>query len=131
MPEDSAKNRLLVSVHYYTPSTYCILSEDANWGKVKNSWGTAADRKLLDDTFAKMKKFVDAGYGVIIGEYGVSTKKDGSKKEGMEEWMTAVLDNCDKYNYVPMLWDCNTFFHKSGTLGFTDPAIAEVYKNRK
>lgn len=131
MPKDSAQNRLLISVHYYTPSTYCILSEDANWGKVKNSWGTAQDKKLLDDNFAKMKKFVDAGYGVIIGEYGVSKTKSGAKKEGMEAWMTAILDNCDKYNYVPMLWDCNTFFHKDGKLGFTDPEIAAVYKDRK
>lgn len=132
MPEDKAKNKLLVSVHYYTPSTYCILSENASWGRVKNEWGNnKQDRKLLDDNFAKMKKFVDEGYGVIIGEYGVSKKKDGSKKEGMEEWMTAILDNCDNYNYVPMLWDCNTFFHKTGNLGFTDPEIAEVYKNRK
>lgn len=128
MPKDVTQNKLLISVHYYTPSTYCIINEDVSWGKNKVSWGTKQDVKLLDNNFAKMKKFVDAGYGVIIGEYGVTKQKNGEKKEGMEAWLTAVLDNCDKYNYCPMLWDCNTFFKKSGTLGFIDPEVAAVYK---
>lgn len=131
MPEDKANKKLLISVHYYTPSTYCILSEDANWGKVKNSWGTPQDIKMMDGYFAKMKKFVDAGYGVIIGEYGVAKTKDGKMKEGMVQWLDNVLVNCDKYNYVPMLWDCNTFFKKTGKLGFEDKELAEVYLNHK
>lgn len=130
MPTDKVKNRLLVSVHYYTPSTYCILDKDASWGKVRNSWGTDADYKSMDGYFAKMKKFVDEGYGVIIGEYGVSKDSKQNKKEGMEQWLTNVLDNCDKYNYCPMLWDCNTFFFKREPMGFRDESVGNVYKNR-
>lgn len=131
MPTDTAENKLFISVHYYTPSTYCILSENASWGAVKNSWGTKPDYKLMNDNFAKMKKFTDQGYGVIIGEYGVAKTKDGEMKKGMCEWITNILDNSDKYNYVPMLWDCNTFFKKTGKLGFYDEALANVYKNRE
>lgn len=131
MPSDTANQRLLVSVHYYTPSTYCILNEDASWGKCKNSWGTPADIKLMDSYFAKMKKFVDQGYGVIIGEYGVTKTKDGKMKEGMIQWIENILDNCDKYNYVPMLWDCNTFFKKTGKLGFETKELADLYLSRK
>lgn len=130
MPTDKVKNRLLVSVHYYTPSTYCILDKDASWGKVRNSWGTDADYKSMDGYFAKMKKFVDEGYGVIIGEYGVSKDSKQNKKEGMEQWLTNVLDNCDKYNYCPMLWDCNSFFFKREPMGFRDESVGNVYKNR-
>lgn len=130
MPADKVKNRLLVSVHYYTPSTYCILDKDASWGKVRNSWGTDADYKSMDGYFAKMKKFVDEGYGIIIGEYGVSKDSKQNKKEGMEQWLTNVLDNCDKYNYCPMLWDCNTFFFKREPMGFRDESVGNVYKNR-
>lgn len=130
MPADKVKNRLLVSVHYYTPSTYCILDKDASWGKVRNSWGTDADYKSMDGYFAKMKKFVDEGYGVIIGEYGVSKDSKQNKKEGMEQWLTNVLDNCDKYNYCPMLWDCNSFFFKREPMGFRDESVGNVYKNR-
>lgn len=130
MPTDSVKNRLLVSVHYYTPSTYCILDKDASWGKVKNSWGTQSDYDSMNANFAKMKKFVDEGYGVIIGEYGVAKNSNQTKKDGMEAWLTNVLDNCDEYNYCPMLWDCNTFFFKREPMGFRDEEIANVYKNR-
>lgn len=130
MPVDTVPGRLLVSVHYYTPSTYCILEKDASWGKVRNSWGTTKDYSGMNSLFAKMKKFTDAGYGVVIGEYGVTRNAEKKKKEGMELWLTNVLDNCDKYNYCPMLWDCNTFFAKQVPMGFRDPDVKAVYENR-
>lgn len=130
MPADKVQNRLLISVHYYTPSTYCIINEDVSWGKNKTSWGTAADIRLMNDNFAKMKKFVDAGYGVIIGEYGVARQKNGNPKDGMVDWLSGVLDNCDKFNYCPVLWDCNTFFSKNSPLGFSDSKLAELYQSR-
>lgn len=130
MPADVVEKRLLISVHYYTPSTYCIINEDVNWGKNKTSWGTDADKRLMNNNFAKMKKFVNAGYGVIIGEYGVTKQKNGNPKEGMADWLTGVLDNCAEYNYCPVLWDCNTFFSKTAPLGFSDSELAELYLSR-
>lgn len=131
MPEDKVQNRLLISVHYYTPSTYCIINEDVIWGKNKTSWGTKQDVKLMNDNFSRMKKFTDKGYGVIIGEYGVTREKNGTTKDGTVDWMANVLDNCDKFNYCPMLWDCNTFFKKTGKMGFDNPEMSELYLNRQ
>lgn len=131
MPEDKVQNRLLISVHYYTPSTYCIINEDVSWGKNKTSWGTKQDVKLMNDNFSRMKKFTDKGYGVIIGEYGVTREKNGTTKDGTVDWMANVLDNCDKFNYCPMLWDCNTFFKKTGKMGFDNPEMSELYLNRQ
>lgn len=128
MPEDKAKNRLLISVHYYTPSTYCILSEDASWGKCKNTWGTEQDYRLMKNQLSKMKKFVDAGYGVIIGEYGVAWQKDGKPKENYDLFMKGVVDLSEEYNYCPMLWDCNGFFKKREPMGFISPEAAAIYK---
>ncbi|MCR4742943.1 MAG: glycoside hydrolase family 5 protein [Treponema sp.] len=133
MPDDNSNSvsKLIISVHYYEPSTYTILSADASWGKCQNSWGTQSEINELKKKIAKMNSFYKTGYGVIIGEYGVATKSDGSKKDGMETWMTSILDVCDQENFCPMLWDCNTFFKKKGdTLGFTDSEIAAVYLNR-
>jgi len=131
MPKDSTNSiqKLIISVHYYTPSTYCILSEDASWGQVQSSWGSVFDYLNMNRDFYKMTQFIEAGYGVIIGEYGVAMK-DKKKKDGMEKWLTEVLDNCDTYNYCPFLWDCNSFFKKNGTLGFTDAEVGAVYKGR-
>ena len=45
--------------------------------------------------------------------------------------MSSVVDICEKYNFVPMLWDCNTFFKKTGKLGFENEELAKVYLDRK
>ncbi|MCR4742939.1 MAG: glycoside hydrolase family 5 protein [Treponema sp.] len=138
MPSDSSNTvqKLIVSVHYYLPATYAIADKSSNsWG-YSDTWGTDAEILAQNEYFYKLKTFVDKGYGVIIGEYGAASKDDGdedviTKKDGMEEWMTNILDNSDKYNYCPFLWDCNTFFKKDGSqLGFTDSEIADVYDGR-
>lgn len=129
MPTDSVKNRLLISVHYYTPSTYCILSENASWGAVKNSWGTKADCKLMKDNLAKMQKFTENGYGVIIGEYGVAWTKSGEIKAGTDLFLKNMVELCEEYNYCPMLWDCNGLYKKDpkAKLGFFNSDIANIY----
>ena len=40
LPTDTVPNRLLISVHYYTPWQFVGLSEDAGWGKMIPTWGT-------------------------------------------------------------------------------------------
>lgn len=128
MPKDTVPNRLLVSVHYYTPSTFCILSEDASWGKVKNSWGTDMEYKVMRNLFSKMQPFVDKGYGVVIGEYGVAFKKGGGLKEGYDLWLKSVVDLSEEYNFCPVLWDCNGLFKKTKPIGFINDDVAAVYK---
>lgn len=136
MPKDPTNTvqKLLVSVHFYEPSTYSILEEDAPWGKVADTWGTDAEVAAQNASFAQMKRFVEQGYGVLIGEYGVARLKqsDGSliRKNNDVEWIKNILDNCDKYNYCPFLWDCNGYFKKSGKIGFADEDVAAIYKNR-
>lgn len=105
MPTDTAKNKLLVSVHYYDPSGYCINTSLA-------SWGTKQDYTNMNESLAKMTKFTDAGYGVIIGEYGVLIESDNQLKDNTMDYFTNFLNNCDIYGYVPMLWDCNNQFNR-------------------
>lgn len=105
MPTDTAKNKLLVSVHYYDPSGYCINTSLA-------SWGTKQDYTNMNESLAKMTKFTEAGYGVIIGEYGVLIESDNQLKENTMDYFTNFLNNCDIYGYVPMLWDCSNQFNR-------------------
>jgi endoglucanase len=105
MPEDSAANKLLISVHYYDPSGYCINSSIS-------SWGTKDDYDDQNRMLAKMQKFSTQGYGVVIGEYGV-LMEDGSRKDGMESYVANLLDNCDLYGYCPVLWDCNNLYSRT------------------
>ena len=84
LPTDLVANRLMVEVHYYTPSNFCIITEDASWGKMVYYWGkdfhsktdskhnaTWGEEAAVDSLFKLMKnQFVDKGIPVILGEYG-------------------------------------------------------------
>ncbi len=98
MPTDTAENKLLISVHYYDPSGYCIFPS-------LSTWGTKSDFQDMMDGVKKMEKFTAAGYGVIIGECGAIQLEDGELKEGATEWAEFFLENCDLYGYCPVLWD--------------------------
>ncbi len=121
MPSDSAQSKLLISVHHYDPSGYCIFDSIA-------SWGTRDDYEDMNATLAKMQKFTDAGYGVIIGEYGVvSASAEGGLKEGAPEYTANLLDNCNLYGYVPMLWDTN-FLYSRAECRIADNDMMRLYQ---
>ena len=82
MPMDNSNSiqKLIISVHYYSPPQYAILSENANWGRVMTDWGTDSQVSALKNQLKKMEKFTKAGYGVIIGEYGVAMLKNNDGK---------------------------------------------------
>ena len=121
IPEDTAKNKLLVSVHYYTPSGYTLEEGISNWG-------TAHDYEEQNGLLQLMTKFTEKGVGVIIGEYGALPV--GNKiKEGTERFTSNFLDNCDYYGYVPVLWDCNGLFKRTeGKIA--DEAMSKLFKDR-
>ncbi|MCD7708817.1 MAG: cellulase family glycosylhydrolase [Clostridiales bacterium] len=123
MPTDTAENgttKLSVSIHYYTPSTYCIADSSSTWG-YDDTWGTSADIQALHDNLDKMKKFTDAGYGVIIGEFGVTS----TTKDGIADFTREVMTYGAKCGYVPVLWDTNTYYNRTaGQMKYKD--IAQV-----
>lgn len=122
MPTDTAQNKLLVSVHYYTPFSYCGSAS-------LSSWGTVKQYNQQNDLLAMMTKFTDAGYGVIIGEYAVALKEDGSVKNNTCDFINNFLNNCDIYGYCPMLWDCSSLFVRRN-LSWLDPEVEELFKSR-
>lgn len=123
MPTDSAQNKLLVSVHYYTPWGFC-------GGSSVSRWGTVREIRDMNKNLELMTRFVDNGYGVVIGEYATGPGEDGQKKgEYALNWTNNFLDNCDLYNYCPMLWDTNTFF-KRDIHAFADPEWKALYAAR-
>lgn len=121
MPEDTAKDKLIVSVHYYTPWDYCGT-------KSVNQWGSPQDYDEQNNLLQKMTKFTEKGYGVIIGEYAVLV--DGSNpKPDTDLFYNNFLNNCDLYNYCPMLWDCNNLYRRNS--GFiSDESMSKLFKER-
>lgn len=121
MPTDSAQNKLLVSVHYYTPWNYCGTESVENWG-------TVDDLKEQNMLLEKMSKFTEQGYGVVIGEYAVIPTEQGIK-ENTDDYVKNFLNNCDLYGYCPMLWDCSDFYIRK-ELRFADDELKEIYALR-
>lgn len=122
MPSDSAQNKLLVSVHYYEPFSYCGSASLSSWGTIKHY-------EKQNELLKMMTKFTDAGYGVIFGEYAVALNGDGSVKDNTCDFINNFLDNCDLYNYCPVLWDCSSLFKRS-TLSWIDTDVEALYKAR-
>ena len=88
MPTDETANRLMAEIHYYTPYQYCLMSEDADWGKMFYYWGagyhsttdternaTWGEESDVDNYMGLMKtRFVDNGIPVIMGEFAVARR---------------------------------------------------------
>ena len=125
MPQDSATNRLMVSVHYYGPWSYC----GASSAKGATLWGRKKDFEQMYSVLSRMKKFTGAGYGVVIGEYGALTGSDGVMKKNAPAYHEAFLNCCDALDLGNCLWDCSGFFVRK-KLKIVEEEMAAVYAGR-
>jgi len=106
MPVDTIENRIILSLHYYTPWNFC--------GGNSTNWGSANDRNTLNNLFNKVKvNVIDRGYPLILGEYAVnlynmqnnnytSTPKNTASRR---DWMLSVTQKCVDLGICPVLWD--------------------------
>ncbi len=103
LPYDPA-GRYAVSVHYYTPALFCILEEDADWGKMQPYWGSDSDYDELYKFMDMMKtNFIDKGIPVIIGEYGCPEKN--KDPDSVVRFISSVCKAAYERQMCPVLWD--------------------------
>lgn len=123
MPKDTEENgisKLSVSVHYYSPWEYC---GDGKFGTVY----TNGDKQNHKTQFALMRRnFVEKGYGVMIGEYGVCNPRQDQVVEYLNDVLDAMLSN----SCLPVLWDTpGTYFdRKACKMKYRD--VAELFNFR-
>ncbi|MGN0431829.1 MAG: cellulase family glycosylhydrolase [Lachnospiraceae bacterium] len=118
MPTDTVEDRLLLSVHYYDPSGYCL------WNS-QESWGSKTEYEDMQAKLSMLQKFTEQGYGIIIGEYGVLEQQNGLRPDTVK-YTESFLDLCDLYGYCPVLWDTNvTFNRRQGKILFDE--VAQMY----
>jgi endoglucanase len=120
LPEDTVENRLLLSVHYYTPWSY--VGDRAG----VSDWGTVAEVEEMNGLLARLTKFTEMGYGLVIGEWGVLDNDGDDRLFFFENF----LDNCDLHGYAPMLWDTGGLFDRWATMSIRAPEIAELFLSR-
>ncbi len=127
MPTDPA-GRCAVSVHYYNPSTFAILTEDASWGKAQPTWGTDAEVKELIKYMDMLKTgFVDKGIPVIIGEYGCPT--ENKELESVRLFLTSVCREAYERGMCPVLWSTPGGHYDRNTYKMIDEELAVFFKN--
>jgi len=128
MPNDSTAGRLMVEVHYYSPYQFCLMSADADWGKMFYFWGqsyhhaTRTDRNAnwgeeayVDTEFQKMRnKFVTRGIPVMIGEFQAFKRTEYSDLTGADFnlhvasrtfFHKTVVDVANSKGLKPIYWD--------------------------
>lgn len=125
LPVDTAANRLMVEVHYYTPWNYTGMTKDEPWGNQFFYWGkdfhsatdtahnpTWGEEATVDSHFLLMKtQFVDKGIPVIIGEFGTGVRSHltGADLElhlaGRAYYFNYITRQARANGLLPFFWD--------------------------
>jgi endoglucanase len=127
MPTDTRVNKLILSIHYYTPSTFCIAEQPNNsWG-FRSDWGTeatsTADYAELNRQFNKLNVYyIGKGIPVILGEYGVTLTN--KPEDSRVRWMTAVTQICLDNGICPILWDTGNDIKRNAPYTMSGPLAA-------
>jgi endoglucanase len=124
VPSDS-QNRLAVSVHYYTPSTFTLLEKDESWGKMRTTWGTSEDYAELNNYMDMVKKnFIDKGIPVIMGEFGLPVRSNKTQ-DAIRLYLSAVCNAAYSRQIAPVLWDTTGDFYNRTTCQMNDKVLLQ------
>lgn len=118
---DTAKNALMVEIHYYDPGQFCGTWQATGstafyyWGAANHStdhnatWG---EESHMSDQFAKLKeKYTSQGYPVIIGEYAAQQRTISGDQDkhnaSVRYFYQCVNEYATNNGLVPFAWDTN------------------------
>jgi endoglucanase len=108
VPTDPAgAGKLFLSIHYYTPYTFCGLDTVESWGSPATTWGTDADKATLQGLFTKLATFsAQRSIPVVIGEFSVTRGQNYVRQPASRIlWMQTVAKAALANGMVPVLWD--------------------------
>jgi endoglucanase len=129
MPTDTAQNRLMVELHFYTPFQFALMASDESWGNQFFYWGagnhsttdtahnpTWGEEATIDSLFATVKnQFVNQGIPVVLGEFGARRRTDQLSGADLElhlrsraAWYRYVTEQGLANGILPYLWDAAT-----------------------
>jgi len=99
LPIDSAQDRLMLEVHYYTPWNFTGMAMDVDWGQCFHYWGQAnhsptdtkrnatwGEEDAMAELFARMAGKAQAlGVPVLLGEYSARNRTYPPKLREQEQ----------------------------------------------
>ena len=112
MPDD-IDNHCILSVHYYTPKTFCRAS-------IQNYWGNKSEQKWMEHQINDLRTtFIDNGIPVIITEYGAKGSDEASRV-----FFCEMLTKLCRDNYIStFLWDDGSEFDRTSFTWHTPELI--------
>jgi endoglucanase len=140
IPTDVTENRLMVEVHYYDPYNFTLNTGSGyttQWGNnatIKTD--TWANESYADNQFLKMDTtFINHGYAVILGEYGVVARLNlGSDSLNAVcagyrlYYMQYITHSMFTHGLVPLYWD-NGYTGNNGMGIFNRSTGAQAYRD--
>jgi endoglucanase len=125
LPVDTVPHKLFLSVHYYTPWAFAGMAEDASWGKMQPTWGSAEDVAELNRLFDRMRDFSRAkDVPVFLGEFAPNPRKDPASRV---RWMLAIAQGALSRQMVPVLWETGADISREPPYA-PSPALSEVLR---
>jgi endoglucanase len=131
LPTDPTPDRMMLEVHYYSPYNFCLMSEDADWGKRFFYWGAGnhstiepehnanwGEEDYVIAEFSKVKtKFSDNGIPLILGEYGAWRRTEPLDMEkhnaSVDYWASYVTEQAIAHGIRPFWWDTGGLISRS------------------
>lgn len=130
LPTDNVANRLMVEVHYYEPYQFCLMEEDASWGKMFYFWGEGnhvsgsdhnadwGEESWVKEQFEKMKaKYTDKGIPVIIGEYSAMFRTISEGQDMHDKsvcyYGEVVTREAKNHGCVPFYWETGSVINRT------------------
>ncbi len=100
LPQDSAEDKLILSVHMYDPQDFALNTPGAKKF-------VQAHKDALNRSFDSLyEAYISKGIPVVIGEYG-ATNKDNLEER--VKWTNFFLEESRKYGITACLWDNGGF----------------------
>ncbi|MGM9740178.1 MAG: cellulase family glycosylhydrolase [Candidatus Cryptobacteroides sp.] len=136
LPEDSAKDRLIVSLHFYDPSEYALGQNSAytEWGHTGTDGKKDPNHseKNVIDTFKMLKeKYLDNNIPVYVGECGAVNRPDDRAKSFQQYWFEFVFKAAKEYGLCPVVWDNGAKSTGNESFGFIDHSNGNYINDSK
>ncbi len=95
LPEDTAKDKLLLSVHAYSPFNFAMSNPDSTFD--------SDDEEALTSLFSFLKtNYTDEGIGVVMGEASASNKGNDAERI---KWAKDYFAKAKESGIPVVLWD--------------------------
>ena len=133
MPNDPAKNRLIVGIHFYDPYQFTGDAIWTTWGQKVNTTPATSENNWSGNNWANESnvrnqfdqienRFIKNNIPVIIGEYGAVNQAPGNPFAYRKYYMEYVTKAAVDRGLIPFYWDNAGFGTNSPPFRFeTDP----------